>query len=80
MLSPADRKKILAALRDGKEAPDGPIIERFAPQALAEALEQEIIRTMAVYRDAPVMKISIHMDIDDARELAKCLRRMHVVE
>ena len=49
---------------------DGPVIERFDAAALAAALESEIARAA----DYGWTKVTLHMDIPDARALAKCLR------
>lgn len=69
-LSQADIRRIVDAVKEGKPAPDGPIISTFSPEAIAHALEQEVARSMAL----PNPKISIHMDIEDALLLAKFLR------
>lgn len=50
---------------------DGPVVERFEPRALASALEQEVQRAMEVGWP----KISLHMDVADAKKLALYLIR-----
>jgi hypothetical protein len=52
-------------------APDGPIIARFDPRALAAAIECEMQRG-AEYGWS---KITLHMDMPDALMLAKYLRK-----
>ena len=49
---------------------DGPIVLKFAPTALAKAIEQEVKRAGAYGWD----KITMHMDLIDAVQLAKFLR------
>jgi hypothetical protein len=51
-------------------APDGPIVNKFAPGAIARAIEQEVARAKLV----GWTKISIHMDLEDALALALALR------
>jgi hypothetical protein len=53
--------------------PDGQIIEEFSPSAFAEALEQELNRC-ALYGWP---KITIHMDVPDARLLLQYFRIRH---
>ena len=53
------------------DAADGPIVPRFTPKAVAHGIEQEIVRA----GDYGWSKITLHMDIPDALELAKFLRR-----
>jgi len=52
-------------------APDGPVVEHFEPQAVAAAIEQEITRA----RVYGWTRITLHMDVADALMLAQCLRR-----
>ena len=47
-------------------------LESWTPLALAQALEQELARVS----ELPNPKISIHMNIHDARMLATLLRRL----
>ena len=49
---------------------DGPVIPRFDPYRLAEALDQEIARAGEI----GWTKISLHMDVQDAMKLARFLR------
>ena len=63
-------QKAIAAARTGRRAPDGPIVEVFAPEALAAAIEHECVRTAHL----PNQKIDLHMDPVDAMLLAKFLR------
>lgn len=49
---------------------DGPIIPKFDPYYLAEALDQEIARSIEVGWP----KISLHMDLLDAKRMALFLR------
>lgn len=56
---------------DGLPLIDGPRLERWNPQQLAEALEEEIARCAA--EGWP--RISLHMDVQDAMKLARYLRR-----
>jgi hypothetical protein len=53
------------------DAPDGPRLERFDAEALATAIDQEIARSI----EYGWSKLTIHMDIPDARLLASYLRR-----
>lgn len=50
---------------------DGPRIDKFDPYLLAEALDQEIARSV----ETGWTKISIHMDLQDARLLSMFLRK-----
>jgi len=50
---------------------DGPSLDKFAPRALADALDQEIARALEI----GWTKISIHMDLRDARSLSLFLRK-----
>lgn len=50
---------------------DGPRLTEFTPDGLADALEQELTRA----HEVGWPKISIHLDLADARVLAKYLRR-----
>jgi hypothetical protein len=52
-------------------APDSPILPRFDPRALAAAIECEMERANI----CGFTKMSIHMDIYDAAQLAKFLRK-----
>ena len=54
-------------------APDGPVIARFDALELAQALESEMERS-AIYGWS---KMTIHMDMIDARALAAFLRQHH---
>lgn len=56
-------------------APDGPIIERFDPLALAQIIEMELTRCARL--DLP--KLSIHMDTLDAQLLASALRKLAIL-
>ena len=63
--------------RDGGPAclpdyPTGPVLPKFDPLALAQALEHEVNRS-GILRHT---KISIHMNIEDAAVLATALRSM----
>jgi hypothetical protein len=51
--------------------PDGPYIEAFNALELAQAIEHEINRCHL----AALSKIRIEMKLEDAHELANCLRR-----
>ena len=70
-----DESKVLGAARRGRagqiEVIDGPRLEAFNPSKLGAALAQEIAR--AGERGWP--KISIHLDIADAAQLAAYLKR-----
>lgn len=60
--------------RDGGRlapVPDGPIIGRFDPLELAQAIEHEIARSHEVGHT----KIKVDMTLDDAARLARFLRR-----
>ena len=50
---------------------DGPSLEKFSARALADALDQEIARAL----DVGWTKISIHMDLRDARSLSLFLKK-----
>jgi len=52
-------------------AADGPVIPEFTPARLADALMQEVARA----RDYGWSKITLHMDMPDAVQLAHFLRR-----
>lgn len=52
-------------------APDGPIVEHFDCIALAQAIESEVQRGALVGWS----KITLHMDMFDALELARVLRK-----
>lgn len=69
-LSTTDVRRIVDAVKEGKPVPDGPIISTFSPEAIAQALEQEVMRARAL----PNPKISMHMGVEDALLLAKFLR------
>ena len=51
-------------------APDGPIVEHFDRVALAQAIESEVQRASLV----GWTKITLHMDMLDAMQLARVLR------
>jgi hypothetical protein len=51
-------------------APDGPIVHRFDPVLLAQAIDQELARCAVMGWP----KISLHMDVRDAMLLARLLR------
>jgi hypothetical protein len=71
------KQGLIHLLRRGKSvldlqaAPDSPILPRFDPRALAAALECEIGRANI----CGFTKMSIHMDIIDAAQLVKFLRK-----
>ena len=50
---------------------DGPSLEKFSARALADALDQELARAL----DIGWTKISIHMDLRDARSLSLFLKK-----
>ena len=52
------------------DAPSGPVVERFSPGRLADAIEQEIKRGA----EYGWTKITLHMDVPDAMRLARHLR------
>jgi hypothetical protein len=52
--------------------PEGPLLERFDPIALADALEQQATRALLVF-DVP--KVDLRMDAADALALAAWLRQ-----
>ena len=68
---PEQMRKIMRAAQEDRPAPDGPVIEQFNCLALADAIEQECARAAIVGWP----KVSLHMDIEDARLLAGALRR-----
>jgi hypothetical protein len=69
------RQAIIERVKSGKlkDAPTGPILTRFDPKALAAAIECEVDRSNVM----GWTKLSIHMDVFDAVQLAKFLRRQH---
>lgn len=69
-LSPETLKRAIAAVHSNRKAPDGPILEAFQPEALAAAIEHEMVRTAHL----PRQKITIHLDPPDAMLLAQFLR------
>jgi|WetSurSiteA1Bulk_404760.scaffolds.fasta_scaffold221933_1 hypothetical protein len=69
-VSPEEYMKMVAAVKSGKPAPDGPILAVFQPEQLAAAIEHECERTAHL----PNQKITLHMDPIDAMLLAKYLR------
>lgn len=52
--------------------PDGPLLEVFDPLQLAEALEQQAVRAIAIFE---VPKVDLRMDAGDALKLAAWLRQ-----
>jgi hypothetical protein len=68
-----ERKIIAASRPNAPLAPDGPVVGTFTPQALAAALEAEIAYTREEYAGSAWQTITLHMDIPDARMLAKTL-------
>jgi hypothetical protein len=52
--------------------PDGPLLDRFDPLTLAEALEREATRALIAF-DTP--KVDLRMDAQDALDLAAWLRQ-----
>lgn len=64
-----DRKLIAAAASGRVMAPTGPILRKFDPEKLADAILAEAL----LYRHMPNAKISLHMDIADAVTLANLL-------
>lgn len=70
------RRGVLGALAraggvDGLPMIDGPRLDRWNPQQLADALDQELARCAT--EGWP--RISLHMDVTDAMTLARFLRR-----
>jgi len=51
-------------------APDGPVVERFDPERLSDAIQSELNRAT----ESGWTKITLHMDLLDAALLAKHLR------
>lgn len=73
-MNAAQHRKIVAASQPNAPlAPDGPVVEQFAPQSLAQALEEEITRTRQVFAGCAWQTITLHMDIPDARQFVKTL-------
>jgi hypothetical protein len=70
----AGQRRVAQLLREygciPQEAPDGPIVTKFGPLALAQAIEQELNRCA----DMGWPKLTLHMDVPDALALAKFLR------
>jgi len=52
-------------------APDGPFLSEFGAKSLSDAIEKEIERS----KDYGWSKITIHMDMPDAKKLVEELRR-----
>lgn len=69
-LTPENYARMVAALKEGKRAPDGPIVEKFNPLELASAIESECARTSQLHGQ----RVSLHMDPQDALLLARFLR------
>lgn len=65
-----DERRILRALQDGTQAPDGGIIPCFSPEAMADLIEKEVLKAKLIRNP----KLTIHMDLEDALILAKFLR------
>jgi hypothetical protein len=55
-----------------RKCPDGPVLDRFEPLLVAEALEQQALRAKLMF-DHP--KVDLRMDADDALLLAAFLRQ-----
>ena len=70
------RQRVAEAALEGTVAPGGPVLERFAPVALAAALEQEAHRaTLWGQLQGSSGKVTVALDPRDALELAAFLRR-----
>lgn len=75
-MNDTQRRKIAEAAIQRRLAPDGPIIERFDPMAVAAALEQEAERAVLYGRlEGAAGRVEVHLDPRDAFELAAFLRR-----
>lgn len=75
-LNEAARARVVRLLRQSggvlPDAPSGPVLPRFDALQLAQAIERELERC----RVAGFVKLSLHMDLADARLLASALRRL----
>jgi len=69
-LNPEQLARAIAAVRENKQAPDGPVLAAFVPEELAAAIESECARTAHLQNS----KITLHMDPVDAMLLARYLR------
>ena len=69
-MTSVDLKRAVAAVREGRELPNGPILPRFDPESLALAIEQECsnVRSMLDPR------VSLVFDPPDALDLVTFLR------
>lgn len=55
-----------------RPAPDGPVLEYWNSLDLAQVLEQEVNKAAAT----GMVKISLHMDLEDALRLSRSLRKL----
>jgi hypothetical protein len=69
-LSNEERERVAKAVKDGVEAPDGPLLDHYNPLELAQAIEHELVRAVMHGQK----KIQIRLDFADAARLVNTLR------
>jgi hypothetical protein len=74
-LSSGDVKRAVEAVREGREVPQGPILPRFEPEALAASIEQECGKIRLLHSP----RVTLVFDPEDAIELVRFLRTKELV-
>lgn len=72
-LTQREEARVIKAVQDGKQIPDGEFITNYNLIELADALEREVNRARLLY-DNP--KIDLHMGVEDALLLCRLFRHV----